>query len=552
MDRRHCFGWSILARTLFCLAIASTFISLAQAAPFPGTKTRWHGFDRYQFPVDGKTVSVVVPRTAAPGRPWVWHGEFFGHKPEPDIELLKRGFHIVYLRVPDLFGSPTAVAHWNACYRELTTKYHLAKKVALVGLSRGGLYCYNWAAENPDCVACIYGDAPVCDFKSWPGGWGTGQGSRSEWKKLLQAYGFRSDEEAKAYPNNPVDRLEPLALAGVPLLHIYGEADKVVPWQENTAVVAQRYRKLGGSITLIAKPGVGHHPHGLVDVRPIVDFIVRHALPSAEDKPLKRLDAAGRLAAELEPSRLVVYKTVARGELFLHVFEPSDWKPSDRRPCFLVFHGGGWMGGQPRRMYPFADHFARKGMVAISAQYRLRNPRKGITVFDCVKDARSAMRFVRSHAASLGIDPDKIIVSGASAGGHLAAGVALFDGIDDPSDPRQVPTTPAALVLYFPVIDTSARGYGQSKIGDRWQELSPVHHVRKGVPPTILFQGTADTVTPPSGARAFHQAMIESGNRCELVTHEGGKHGYLMFRRDLLDETLLRTDSFLKSLGLMP
>lgn len=158
-----------------------------------------------------------------------------------------------------------------------------AKRAALIGLSRGGLYCYNWAIANPDKVVCIYADAPVCDFKSWPGGklkgLGKGDGSTAEWQKLLMAYGFKSDAQAIAYRGNPVDNLKPLADANIPLLHVYGDADTTVPWDENTGAVAKRYRKLGGNITLIRKPGVGHHPHGLNDPTPIVEFIMKYAVP---------------------------------------------------------------------------------------------------------------------------------------------------------------------------------------------------------------------------------------------------------------------------------
>ena len=251
-------------------------ICFGEAAPFPGTKSQWNGYDRYDFEVGGKKALVVVPKTAAPGKPWVWHGEFFGHKPAPDVALLGRGFHIVYLSVPDMLGGPEAVRHWNTLHKELTEKYGLSKKVSLVGLSRGGLYCYNWAAANPDKVACIYGDAPVCDFKSWPGGKGKGKGSPRDWNLVLERWSFKDDAEALASKVNPVDNLEPLAKAGVPLLHVYGDADDVVPWDENTGVIADRYKKLGGSITLIAKPGVGHHPHGLDDPTPIIEFIAKH------------------------------------------------------------------------------------------------------------------------------------------------------------------------------------------------------------------------------------------------------------------------------------
>ena len=249
--------------------------------PFPGKKSQWEGFDRYDFEFNGKPAIVVVPKQALPGKPWAWRGEFFGAFPNADVALVGKGFHLAYLGVPNLFGSPEAVGHWNDFYKELTTHYGLAKKAALIGLSRGGLYCYNWAAANPDKVACIYGDAPVCDFKSWPGGklknLGKGDGSAAEWQNVLKAYSFKSDAEAIAYARNPIDNLKPLADARVPLLHVYGDADSAVPWEENTGIIAERYKNLGGTITLIPKPGVGHHPHGLEDPTPIVNFILGHA-----------------------------------------------------------------------------------------------------------------------------------------------------------------------------------------------------------------------------------------------------------------------------------
>jgi pimeloyl-ACP methyl ester carboxylesterase len=271
---------AILAVRLIAGAAADpTFQNIS----FPGAKTQWEGFDRYDFLQDGRHAIVVVPKNPLPGRPWAWRGEFFGAFANADAALVTNGFYLVFLEAPDLFGSPQAVKLWDAFYRVLTEKYGFAKKAALIGLSRGGLYCYNWAIANPNKVACIYADAPVCDFKSWPGGkpkgLGKGDGSPDEWKKLLKAFGFTSDAEAIAYRGNPVDNLKPLADAHVPLLHVYGDADTTVPWDENTRVVAENYRKLGGSITLISKPGIGHHPHGLEDPTPIVEFIMKHSIP---------------------------------------------------------------------------------------------------------------------------------------------------------------------------------------------------------------------------------------------------------------------------------
>jgi lysophospholipase L1-like esterase len=243
----------------------------------PKTSGFWHGYPKHDLVVADKPVTVVAPQTAAVGLPWVWHGEFFGHKPNPDIALLEKGFHIVYMKINDMLGGPPAVELWNQCYHELTSKYNFGTKPALVGLSRGGLYCYNWAIANPDKVSCIYGDAPVCDFKSWPGGKGKGKGDPKNWSLVLKLWSFPDEATALASKANPVDNLEPLAKQHVPLLHVFGDADDVVPWDENTGLIESRYKKLGGEIQLIRKEGVGHHPHGLTDSKPIVDFIVKNA-----------------------------------------------------------------------------------------------------------------------------------------------------------------------------------------------------------------------------------------------------------------------------------
>jgi acetyl esterase/lipase len=162
------------------------------------------------------------------------------------------------------------------------------------------------------------------------------------------------------------------------------------------------------------------------------------------------------------------------------------------------------------------------------------------------------VRYVRAHAGELGIDPQKIIVSGGSAGGHLAVATAMFDSVNEDGEDTSVSCVPTALILLFPVIDTSMEGFGNARIGERWKELSPVHNVRAGLPPTITFHGTGDTTCPFKGAQAFHDAMLKAGNRSELVVNEGGAHGYLMRTQVLFDECLTKSDAFLASLKLFP
>jgi len=272
------------------------------------------------------------------------------------------------------------------------------------------------------------------------------------------------------------------------------------------------------------------------------------AAPAAKATP----NYVAQLSAKLEPTRRVVYKKVGERELHLDLFEPPGWKASDGRACFVAFHGGGWTSGTPRVMYRHAAHCAELGMVGISVEYRLYKPGSEVSVFDCVKDARSALRYVRAHAAELGIDPMKIVANGASAGGHLAAGTALFDLMDEDGEDTRTYCMPNALVLFSPVIDTSAEGYGHAKVGARWEELSPVHRVRPGVPPTIVFHGTGDTTTPFKGAQKFHDAMLAAGNRCELVAVEGAQHTYMFKDAALYAETLRKMDEFLASLGFIP
>lgn len=255
------------------------------------------------------------------------------------------------------------------------------------------------------------------------------------------------------------------------------------------------------------------------------------------------------VAEKLKPTRSVVYKTIGDRKLRMHLFEPEGHQPTDRRPVFLAIHGGGWTGGNAPSFFPFAEHFARQGMLGISLEYRLKRDKDGTTVFDCVRDARSAVRWIRSHADELGIDPQKIIAMGGSAGGHLALSTALFDSVDEEGENQTVSARPNALILMYPVIDTSAEGYGQQKIGERWQELSPVHNVRAGLPPALIFHGTGDDVTPFPAAQQFHEQSVAAGNVSQLIVQPAGRHGYIIFARHEYDRALMQMQEFLSQQG---
>ena len=258
----------------------------------------------------------------------------------------------------------------------------------------------------------------------------------------------------------------------------------------------------------------------------------------------------------MKPDKLIVYKTTedAKGKevkLRLHVFEPAGHKASDRRAAIVLFFGGGWVGGSPGQFYPHCKYLASRGMVAMAAEYRVRK-HHGTTPFECAADGKSAVRYVRANAARLGIDPGRIAAGGGSAGGHVAACTGTIAGLDEPGEDTAVSSRPDAMVLFNPVIDCSQKGYGHSRLKERYKEISPVDNVRKGVPPTILFHGTADKTVPFANAQAFQKAMKEAGNRCELVPFEGAGHGFFNFGRGggaAYAKCLHAADEFLASLG---
>jgi pimeloyl-ACP methyl ester carboxylesterase len=250
---------------------------LALGAPFPGKQSTWQGFARYDFEFAGRMVTVVAPAKATAGNPWLWRGEFFGAFATVDEALLKLGWHVVYMACPNTFGSPDTMQRWSKLYDELTGRYAFSKLPVLLGMSRGGLYVYHWAAQHPDKVGLVYGDAPVCDIKSWPGGKGKGKGSPHDWELFQKVYGF-TEQQALDWRENPIDILEPIARARIPIIHVAGDADDVVPIDENTLLLKKRYEALGGHVELIVKPGVGHHPHSLEDPSPIVRYILANRL----------------------------------------------------------------------------------------------------------------------------------------------------------------------------------------------------------------------------------------------------------------------------------
>lgn len=236
----------------------------------------WNGFEIIEFKFNGVDAKIVFPKKPNPTKNWIWRTQFWAHEPQTDIALLNKGFHVVYVDVVDLYGNKVAVNRLSDFYTFLIKNFGLNKKTVLEGMSRGGLDAFNWASENTDKVFCIYVDAPVCDIKSWPGGFGKGQGSKNDWEKCLKAYDL-TELSVQDFKGIPMDNCMKLAKAKIPIISVCGNADTVVPFDENSLKLAEIYRAAGGEIELIIKEGVGHHPHSLKDPKPIVDFILKHS-----------------------------------------------------------------------------------------------------------------------------------------------------------------------------------------------------------------------------------------------------------------------------------
>lgn len=237
----------------------------------------WRGFKLLNASLNDINYKIVFPKIANKNKDWIWRARFWGHEPQTDLALLEKGFHLVYIDVSGLFGNKSAIKIWDEFYNLVTDKYQLNPKVVLEGMSRGGLIIFNWGNRNADKIACIYADAPVCDFKSWPAGKGIGKGSKKDWDICLKTYGF-TEEQAFLYEGNPVNHMENIARYKVPILVVVGNADEVVPVSENTAILKKRLNTLGWDLSVIGKPNIGHHPHSLEDPKIIVDFILKHTI----------------------------------------------------------------------------------------------------------------------------------------------------------------------------------------------------------------------------------------------------------------------------------
>lgn len=254
-------------------------------------------------------------------------------------------------------------------------------------------------------------------------------------------------------------------------------------------------------------------------------------------------------------SHEVIYKTVSDSvNLKMRFHYPEGLNKKKKYPAIVFYFGGGWNGGTITQFEDQAKYFASRGMIGVLVDYRVKSRHK-TTPYESVKDAKSAIRFLKKNAKELNIDPHKIVASGGSAGGHLAAAVPLATKINESTDDLAINTEVSALILYNPVVDNGPgpNGFQHEHMGKKWAEISPSDNIIKGAPPTLFLLGDQDHLIPVAVADDFKQKMNAVGSRCDVFIYKGQGHGFFNRGRQEDDkyylETTRQADLFLKSLG---
>jgi acetyl esterase/lipase len=256
------------------------------------------------------------------------------------------------------------------------------------------------------------------------------------------------------------------------------------------------------------------------------------------------------IAPGIQPDKVVTYKVINDTVLKLHIFNPIDHKAGDNKPAIVFFFGGGWTKGTPKQFYEQSQYLASRGMVAISAEYRIKHLHN-TSPKESVKDSKSAMRWVRSHAKELGINAQMIAAGGGSAGGHLAIATAVLKDFNEDNENLSVSARPDALALFNPAFDNGPGGVGYNLVKNYWRAFSPIHNLDESVPPSIVFLGTEDKLIPVETVELFKHKMEQNGRRCDLFLYEGQPHGFFntFKKNNKYEETLFELDKFLVSLG---
>ncbi len=238
----------------------------------------WNGFKGEEFEFEGKKATVIFPNEADSKRNWALKTEYWNAFPNAEIELLNKGFHMAHIENDNRWATDVDVDRKARFVEFIIDKYNLCSQCALVGMSCGGMYAVKFAERYPQFVSCIYADAPVINFMSCPAGFGKGRELYDEWfKEISEAIGFETISDLLNYRESPIYKLDSLAGKRIPMILVAGDSDMDVPFDENGILLQRLYEKHGIEHEVYVKPGCEHHPHGMDDPTPIVNFILKHS-----------------------------------------------------------------------------------------------------------------------------------------------------------------------------------------------------------------------------------------------------------------------------------
>jgi acetyl esterase/lipase len=452
-------------------------------------------YDRYDGPTSGKFkmggMSIVVPKTVAPGKPWVFTGDAIERDATVEQALLAKGYHIL---IVSPLGSGFTQKQWNDAY-QLLVDNGFSKKPVLKGIGPKAGEAYAWAVASPDKVSCIYARNPLM-------------------KSLM------------AGKQQPIDNLAALAKAGVPVLHDCGALD---PWLDSqTHVVEKRYKELNGKITVIVRAGEGHFPLSPKDPKSVVDFIVKNAGTGAQSKQ-------GRAPDGVEVLRDVVVGTGSGRDLHADIARPKT-PPAGLMPAVIWIHGGGWTSGS-HHDFQQTIQLAKHGYLVLSVEYRFAQEAGWPAQ---IEDCKLAVRWLRANAAKYQVDPDRIGCWGTSAGGHLAALMGVTADrpeLEGKGGSQSFSSTVQAVVSFCGPTQFTGKNYIKPSLkmaGGTYEEktavykqMSPLDNVNPKACPFLFVNGEKDTTVPVFHAEVMADALKKVKVPVEVIIVKNAGHGYV-------------------------
>ena len=237
----------------------------------------WNGFNLERFTLNGADALIVYPKEGTANGKWMLKTEYFGAFPDAEIKLLEKGYHLAHIQTKTRWHIDSDDENKKVLCESMHNEKGLSKKCVPVGMSCGGMQAIYFAAKYPEYVSCLYIDAPVVNLLSCPGCLGKNKSDElfAMRQQMLEQKGL-TFTQLLSYREHPLDYLDKLVSHKIPMILVSGDSDTVVDFEENGLLVKQAYEKAGIEIETYIKPGGNHHPHGLFDNTPIVEFILKH------------------------------------------------------------------------------------------------------------------------------------------------------------------------------------------------------------------------------------------------------------------------------------